>query len=158
MAQLAIGTPDGTKFVRDDGTLVVPSGGGGGITKPMTTAGDIIKGGTAGAAVRLAIGTAGQVLTAGATAPAWATQYATIAAVIDGGGSVITTGTKGMIPVDFPCVIESATLLAEQSGSIVVDVWKTTYAGAPPAVEVASSTFSAERLVTPDQDDGCPGR
>ncbi len=28
MAQLASGTPDGTKFVRDDGTLVVPSGGG----------------------------------------------------------------------------------------------------------------------------------
>jgi len=27
MAQLASGTPDGTKFVRDDGTLVVPSGG-----------------------------------------------------------------------------------------------------------------------------------
>jgi hypothetical protein len=27
IAQLASGTPDGTKFVRDDGTLVVPSGG-----------------------------------------------------------------------------------------------------------------------------------
>jgi hypothetical protein len=30
IAQLASGTPDGTKFVRDDGTLVTPSGGGGG--------------------------------------------------------------------------------------------------------------------------------
>lgn len=32
MARLATGTPDGTKFVRDDGSLAVPSGGGGGST------------------------------------------------------------------------------------------------------------------------------
>ncbi len=30
IARLATGTPDGTKFVRDDGTLAVPPGGGGG--------------------------------------------------------------------------------------------------------------------------------
>ena len=29
MASLATGTPDGTKFVRDDGTLAVPAGSGG---------------------------------------------------------------------------------------------------------------------------------
>lgn len=30
IANLATGTPDGTKFIRDDGTLAVPAGGGGG--------------------------------------------------------------------------------------------------------------------------------
>lgn len=30
IARLATGTPDGTKFIRDDGTLQVPAGGGGG--------------------------------------------------------------------------------------------------------------------------------
>ena len=30
IASIATGTPDGTKFVRDDGTLAVPAGGGGG--------------------------------------------------------------------------------------------------------------------------------
>jgi hypothetical protein len=30
IARLATGTPDGTKFIRDDGTLAVPAGGGGG--------------------------------------------------------------------------------------------------------------------------------
>lgn len=37
MARLASGTPDGTKFVRDDGTLAVPSGGGGGTAPTWTT-------------------------------------------------------------------------------------------------------------------------
>lgn len=34
IAQLASGTPNGTKFIRDDGTLQTPSGGGGGSTSP----------------------------------------------------------------------------------------------------------------------------
>jgi hypothetical protein len=57
---------------------------------------------------------------------------ATILAVIDGGGSAITTGVKGDIVVDFGCVIEQWTMLADQSGSIVVDIWKDTYANYPP--------------------------
>ncbi len=32
IANLATGTPDGTKFIRDDGTLATPAGGGGGST------------------------------------------------------------------------------------------------------------------------------
>jgi hypothetical protein len=40
---------------------------------PMTAVGDIIKGGTSGAAGRLAIGSTSQVLTVVAGAPAWAT-------------------------------------------------------------------------------------
>ena len=48
--------------------------------------------------------------------------------VIDGGGSVITTGVKGYIEVPFACTITRSTLLADQSGSIVVDVFKCTYA------------------------------
>jgi len=39
---------------------------------PMTTAGDMIIGGTAGAEARLPVGTAGQVLTVTAGLPAWA--------------------------------------------------------------------------------------
>lgn len=92
MTQLATGTPDGTKFVRDDGTLVVPGGGGGGMSNPMTAVGDIIKGGTAGAAERLAIGTAGHVLKVVSGAPAWAAEAG-------GGGS-----TPGLLvpPFDVP--------------------------------------------------------
>lgn len=50
-----------TNFLRADGTFAAPSGGGG-MTNPMTTPEDIIKGTTAGAPVRLGIGTPTQVL------------------------------------------------------------------------------------------------
>ena len=53
---------------------------------------------------------------------------------IDGGGSAITTGLKGYVTVPYGMTITSWTLLADQSGSIVVDVWKDTYANYPPLV------------------------
>jgi hypothetical protein len=62
------------------------------------------------------------------------TKYATITYVIDGGGSAITTGFKGVLEVPFGCTINRVTTLADQSGSIVVDIWKDTYANYPPVV------------------------
>jgi hypothetical protein len=57
---------------------------------------------------------------------------------IDGGGSVITTGTKGFITVPISGTITAATVLstdgAATAGDIVVDVWKDTYANYPPTV------------------------
>lgn len=61
-------------------------------------------------------------------------QNKTLNFVIDGGGSAITTGIKGDFIVDFAGEIQSVTLLADQSGSIVVDIWKDTYANFPPLV------------------------
>ena len=54
--------------------------------------------------------------------------------VIDGSEAEITTGIKGDIPVPFDCVIQEVILLADQSGSIQVDVWVDTYANYPPTV------------------------
>lgn len=58
----------------------------------------------------------------------------TISFVIDGGGSAITTGIKGDLEVPFACTINRVTMLADQSGSIVVDIWKDTYTNYPPTV------------------------
>jgi hypothetical protein len=52
--------------------------------------------------------------------------------VIDGGGSAITTGIKGDVQINSDCEIASWTLLADQSGSIVVDIWKDAYGAYPP--------------------------
>jgi hypothetical protein len=57
-----------------------------------------------------------------------------IEVVIDGGGSAISTGIKGDVEIPFALTITQATLLADQSGSIVIDIWKDTYANFPPDV------------------------
>lgn len=59
---------------------------------------------------------------------------ATINFLIDGGGAVLTTGVKGDLVIDFACTITKWTLLGDQSGSIVVDLWKDTYANFPPVI------------------------
>lgn len=58
----------------------------------------------------------------------------TITYIIDGGGSAITTGVKGFLEIPFDFTITGWTLLADASGSIVIDVWKDTYANFPPVV------------------------
>ena len=49
----------------------VGAGGGGAMTNPMTTTGDLIKGGAGGTPARIGIGSAGQALVVSAGAPAW---------------------------------------------------------------------------------------
>lgn len=53
---------------------------------------------------------------------------------IDGGGAAITTGVKGYIRVPYVGTITKVSTLADQSGSIVIDIWKDTYANYPPTV------------------------
>lgn len=93
---------------------------------------------------RLAKGTAEQKLAmnSGATAPEWVDDFTSITFIIDGGGSTITTGIKGDLEIPFACTISAVTMLADQSGSIVVDIWKDTYANYPPT-NVDSITASA---------------
>ena len=43
---------------------------------------------------------------------------------IDGAGSAITTGIAGSLLVPYDCIIDCWGVVADQSGSIVVDVWK----------------------------------
>jgi len=66
----------------------------------------------------------------------------TITFIIDGGGSAITTGQKGHLEVPFACTITQVTILADQSGSIVVDIWEDSYANFPPT-DADSITASA---------------
>ena len=72
---------------------------------------------------------------------------ATIGCTIDGGGAVITTGIKGDVVVPFKCTITGVTMLADQSGSAVVDIWKDTYANYP-ATDADSITASAPPTIS----------
>ena len=86
--------------------------------------------------------TATNVETALAELAATNRRYKTITYVIDNGGFLITTGIKGDLEIPFACTINRATALADQSGSIVIDIWKDTYANYPPT-DADSITASA---------------
>ena len=71
--------------------------------------------------------------------------------VIDGGGAAITTGVKGYLEVPFNATIKQVTLLGDQSGSVTIDIWKTTYAnfdgGTTHPVAADSITASARPAI-----------
>jgi len=63
--------------------------------------------------------------------------------IIDGGGTDITTGLKGFIEAPFNGSITSVRLFADVAGSIVIDIWKDTYANYDPTVsQVGDSIVS----------------
>lgn len=55
--------------------------------------------------------------------------------VLDGGGSAITTGIKVDLPVPYACKVTGWEIMSDVSGSIVIDLWRDTYANYPPTVD-----------------------
>lgn len=70
-----------------------------------------------------------------------------ISYVIDGGGATITTGNKRGLRIPYACTITNWSIGLDQSGSIVVDIWKDTQANYPPTVG-DTITASAKPTVT----------
>ena len=89
-----------------------------------------------------ALGTAGNcaqwgaagVADAGVNCGATGVAAGGVTLVIDGGGSVITTGNKTWVRIPYNGTITGYELTADVSGSIVIDIWKSTYATYPPVV------------------------
>lgn len=97
-------------------------------------------------------GNANEILTTdGAGVTSWGsianTKIASLGITIDGGGAALTTGVKGYIEIPYACTINRVTMLADQSGSVVVDIWKDTYANYPPVV-ADTITASAKPTIT----------
>lgn len=49
-------------------------------------------------------------------------------------GPVLSVGPKARMEVPFACNVTGWTILADQAGSIVIDVWRDSYANYPPTV------------------------
>jgi hypothetical protein len=96
-----------------------------------TTSGLPIKTGTSGVLESGAFGTS-----AGEFAEGNHTHSLTgsLGIVIDGAGSAVTTGLKGFLRIPYACVINSVDIVADQTGSAVIDIWADSYANFPPAV------------------------
>lgn len=67
--------------------------------------------------------------------------------VFANGGSVLSTGVQGDLIIPFAGTITQCTLLADQTGDVVVDIWKDTYANYPPTV-ADSITASAKPTIS----------
>lgn len=67
--------------------------------------------------------------------------------IMDSGGSELETGVQGDFIVGFDCEIQSVTLLADQTGGIVLDLWRETYANYP-ATDADSITASAPPTIS----------
>jgi hypothetical protein len=102
---------------------------GGGLTNPMTAAGDLIDGGSGGIPERLAIGASGQVLTVSGGAPAWENSSSGFANPMTTLGDLIDANTGG-----------TARRLAIGTAGQVLTVaagtpaWQDAAAGLPPGV------------------------
>jgi hypothetical protein len=59
--------------------------------------------------------------------------------VIDGGGSTPATGSYGQISIPYACTLRGWVLTADQSGSAVIDVLRSSYAGFPTTTSIAGS-------------------
>jgi hypothetical protein len=116
----------GTKVLYDDQTYKTPATG---YSDPLTTRGDILYR-DASATTRKALGSAGQRLASDGTDLVYVDDYAALVHLVtDGTGSALTTGLKRpYLVVPFVCTIVEARLLANASGSVVLDVFKCTYA------------------------------
>lgn len=79
----------------------------------------------------------------------WATiatggTSATIGTTIDGSGGTITVGQKGYVQVPYACTINSWRIIANASGSIVIDIWK----AASPTIPTVANTITGSAKPT----------
>lgn len=95
-----------------------------------------------GVAIGTAAPTQGQVLAYNGSAWAAADRHGRIGVSLDGGGSALTTGLKHWVQAPDAGQITGWEILPDQSGSLVIDIWKAAYADLP-ATDGNSITASA---------------
>lgn len=81
---------------------------------------------TAGDGINISDGGAGGNVTISSN------QQRTVTAIFDGQGSVPAADTVTYFRVPSACTIQKVTILADQTGSAVVDIWKDAFANYPP--------------------------
>ncbi len=144
-----------TAAIGTDVTVIVDDPSGSPATKKITVAnliggaiaakGDIYVGTGASAATALSVGSNAQKLVANSAATngvAWIDDDVAIEIMLGNGVNEILTGVQCYVEMPFAMTIEAARVVSKESGSIVIDIWKDTYANFPPT-DADSITASA---------------
>lgn len=79
-------------------------------------------------------------------------RVAAINYVIDGGGSAPSTGLKGQLSIPIACTITGWVVTADQSGSAVVDVLRSTYTAFPTTASIAGTDMPTLSSAQKNQD------
>lgn len=132
-----------TAAVSTDMAVIVDAPGGTPVTKKITVGnliagvstakGDINVGTGVSTSSALTVGSNAQKLVANSAATngvSWIDDDVAIEIIM--GGGLISTGVQCYIEMPFAMTIEAVRLVSSVSGSIVVDIWKDTYANFPP--------------------------
>jgi hypothetical protein len=91
---------------------------------------------------RLSIGSEGSALRVSSGAPIWQPEVGALEIGIDGHGAVPQTGVRADLVIPYDLTITDWSIIADQSGSMQLDIWKSTLANYPP-VDGGSITGSA---------------
>lgn len=73
----------------------------------------------------------GQIIDPDTGEPSKDTASGSFAFIFDGGGGEIAVAKQQDIRVPFDCTLTGWSILADQAGAVVIDVWKDTYANYP---------------------------
>lgn len=69
--------------------------------------------------------------------------------VMDGGGAQLSIGAHPSIIIPYSATITGVSLIADQTGSVVIDIWKTSYTNYnPPTHPAVGDSITASRLPT----------
>jgi hypothetical protein len=85
-----------------------------------------------------------QIVSQGASNSGTVTAIAGLTCIIDGQGSAISASAASycVLSIPFSCTVVSATLTADQSGSIVVDIWTNPFGSGVPTSNASSIAAS----------------
>ncbi len=115
-----------------------------------TSKGDLAVGTGASEADILGVGADGYNLVASSaetTGIKWIAPVVGIDIILGNGLAEIATGVDCWVRMPYDCTITGVMMLANESGSIVMDIWKNTYANYPPT-DVDSITSSAPPTIS----------
>jgi hypothetical protein len=84
------------------------------------------------------------------------TGVRTLNFIIDGGGSVLTTGSKGFCPIDTAYTISQWTIVGSPSGSCVVDVKRATYTNFPTTASIVGGSGNKPTLSSAQKNQATP--